>query len=352
MGTGLVGDLEWDDETHVVTGVVAGTHEYDTRVWLTPSTHGWRPVRSLCTCPVQLKCKHGVALLLELTAEDVEDGLVEQPDPWERQLEALLPESPRTGAAVLPVALQFDVDERGVLSGQRLQVRLATPGMRDGSWVAGDVRWRTIATAPRVSPAQRDVLAPLAQIITWAPYGASTDSWADLGTVDNPLLWHQLRAIRDAGVPLLTKRARGTVVLGPTTRIGLVARPTDGASSSTARSTSATVRGRSPAGCWARSERSACSSSTVTYSTSRRSTRRCPLRTPPHCAASPRCRCPPTPCPSCARSICPISRPSRRCAIRSSWSARSRCSALSCCAPPGTTRRPASSRSTGSGGTP
>ncbi|KXO89320.1 DEAD/DEAH box helicase [Tsukamurella pseudospumae] len=226
VGTGLIGDLEWDDEKHLVTGVVAGSREYDTKVWIAPAGDRWRPVRSHCTCPVAMNCKHGAALLLELTAEDVEDGVVEQPDPWERQLEALLPHTPRTSAAVLPVALQFDVDERGVVSGQRLQVRLATPGMRDGSWVAGDVRWRTIATAPRVSPAQRDALAPLAQLITWSLYGV--DAWADLGMVDTPLLWDQLRAVRDAGVPLLLKKARGSVILGPPTRLGLVARSSDG----------------------------------------------------------------------------------------------------------------------------
>ncbi|CAM3839660.1 DEAD/DEAH box helicase [Tsukamurella ocularis] len=226
VGTGLIGDLEWDDEKRLVTGVVAGTREYDTQVWIEPGGSGWRPVRSLCTCPVALNCKHGAALLLELTAEDVEEGVVEQPDPWERQLAALLPESPRTSAAVLPVALQFDVDERGVVSGQRLQVRLATPGMREGSWVAGDVRWRTIATAPRVAPAQRDAIAPLAQLITWSLYGV--DAWADLGMVDTPLLWDQLRAVRDAGVPLLSKKARGSVILGPPTRLGLVTRSVDG----------------------------------------------------------------------------------------------------------------------------
>ena len=226
VGTGLIGDLEWDDEKRLVTGVVAGTLEYDTQVSIAPTAHGWRPVRSICTCPVQMNCKHGAALLLELTAEDVEESEIPQPDPWERQLAALLPEAPRASAAVLPVALQFDVDERGVVSGQRLQVRLATPGMRDGSWVAGDVRWRTIATAPRVAPAQRDVLAPLAQLITWSLYGV--DAWADLGMVDTPLLWDQLRAVRDAGVPLLNKKARGSVILGPPTRLGLVTRSVGG----------------------------------------------------------------------------------------------------------------------------
>ncbi|KXP12856.1 hypothetical protein AXK57_00990 [Tsukamurella pulmonis] len=226
VGTGLIGDLEWDDEKRLVSGAVAGTREYDTQVWVEPGGSGWRPVRSLCTCPVALNCKHGAALLLELTAEDVEESTAEQPDPWEQQLAALLPEAPRTSAAVLPVALQFDVDERGVVSGQRLQVRLATPGMRDGSWVAGDVRWRTIATAPRVAPAQRDAIAPLAQLITWSLYGV--DAWADLGMVDTPLLWDQLRAVRDAGVPLLNKKARGSVILGPPTRLGLVTRSVDG----------------------------------------------------------------------------------------------------------------------------
>ncbi|GIZ96477.1 DNA helicase [Tsukamurella sp. TY48] len=225
VGTGLIGDLEWDDEKRLVTGVVAGTREYDARVWIEPVGGGWRPVRSLCSCPVALNCKHGAALLLELTAEDVEEASVEQPDPWERQLEALLPETPRT-VATLPVALQFDVDERGVTSGQRLQVRLATPGMRDGTWVAGDVRWRTIASAPRVSPAQREALTPLAQLVLWNLYGV--DAWADLGMIDTPLLWDQLRAVRDAGVPLLTKRPRGTVILAAPTRLGLVARPESG----------------------------------------------------------------------------------------------------------------------------
>jgi superfamily II DNA or RNA helicase len=221
VGTGLIGDLEWDDEKHLVTGVVAGSREYDAQVWITPAGASWRPVRSLCTCPVHMNCKHGAALLLELTAEDVEEAAVEQPDPWERQLEALLPANPR-GIATLPVALQFDVDERGVTTGQRLQARLATPGMRDGTWVAGDVRWRTIATAPRISPTQREALAPLAQLVVWNLY--HVDAWADLGMVDTPLLWDQLRAVRDAGVPLLTRRPRGTVILAPPTRLGLVAR--------------------------------------------------------------------------------------------------------------------------------
>lgn len=82
VGTGLIGDLEWDDEKRLVTGAVAGSREYDTRVWVEPGGSGWRPVRSLCTCPVALNCKHGAALLLELTAEDVEESTVEQPDPW------------------------------------------------------------------------------------------------------------------------------------------------------------------------------------------------------------------------------------------------------------------------------
>ncbi|WP_019200853.1 DEAD/DEAH box helicase [Tsukamurella sp. 1534] len=223
VGTGLVGDLEWDDEKRLVSGVVAGAREYDTRVWIEQVGTRWRPVRCICTCPVALNCKHGAALLLELTSEDIEDSAVEMPDPWQRQLDSLLPEKPRAVSATLPVALQFDVDERGVTTGQRLQVRLATPGMREGSWVAGDVRWRTIASAPRVAPAQREVLAPLAQLVLWSLYGV--DAWADVGMIDTPLLWEQLRTVRDAGVPLLTKKPRGRVLLGPATRLGLVAHP-------------------------------------------------------------------------------------------------------------------------------
>ncbi|MDF0588886.1 SNF2-related protein [Tsukamurella sp. 8F] len=224
VANGLIADLEWNAEDKLVTGVVAGTHEYETRVWLTRSGGRWRPVRSLCSCPVSLNCKHGAAILLELTAEDVDDAAPAQV-PWERQLEALLPASPRT-ASTLPVALQFDVDARGTYSAARLSARLVMPGMREGSWVAGDLRWRTVAGNPRLPEAHRDALTGLAQLAMWSVYGA--DTWVDLTAIDSMMVWDQLERVRDAGVPFLAKAARTTVLLLGPVRLGLVAQPVDG----------------------------------------------------------------------------------------------------------------------------
>ncbi|GAA4390151.1 DEAD/DEAH box helicase [Tsukamurella soli] len=225
VSTGLIADLEWEPEKKVVTGIVAGTREYETRVWVSRSGQRWVPVRSLCTCPVGLSCKHGAALLLELTTEDV-DGAGPAAVPWEKQLEALLP-GPTPTATVVPVAVQFDMDARGTYSGARLSARLVMPGMREGSWVAGDLRWRTVAGSTRIPAPHREPLTALAQLATWSVYGA--DAWVDLGSIDTPMLWEQLRAVRDAGVPLLAKAPRTEVILGPPTRLGLVAGPVEAA---------------------------------------------------------------------------------------------------------------------------
>jgi superfamily II DNA or RNA helicase len=222
VGVGLIADLAWDPENKLVSGMVAGTEDYQTRVSLKSGRDGWLPIQSLCSCPVSLKCKHGAALLLELTPEDLQAA--DQPiNQWERQLEGLLPESGRAPTALIPVGLQFDVDERGMTSGKHLLMRLAVPGMRDGSWVAGDLRWKTVTTAARVAPRTREALSGLAQVITWSTYGV--DAWADLSMLDTPLVWEQLRHAVDAGVPMLGRRARDRVLLCPATRIGLVARP-------------------------------------------------------------------------------------------------------------------------------
>ena len=87
-------DVAYDAATHRLTANVKGSGAagsgrwYSTAVHLTaPAADGsTRPLRSMCSCPVGLNCKHAAALMLFVSAQASQDESIPA---WRRQAEDL-----------------------------------------------------------------------------------------------------------------------------------------------------------------------------------------------------------------------------------------------------------------------
>lgn len=107
---------EVDDEGDLdIRGTVAGSTSapYSTYLSVGQAEHGlW--VYSRCSCPVAEACKHAVALLISVRADQERTSYAAGNRRWERQLTSLLDElDERTGPAgardLTPLALQLDL---------------------------------------------------------------------------------------------------------------------------------------------------------------------------------------------------------------------------------------------------
>lgn len=216
------------DEGRLLLATVSGSRPkgYQTLVRHVPSlgpgeasAHGpGRDWSGRCSCPMQVDCKHVVAVLL--TARELGDSPEEAPAApasWERQLADLVSDS-EDGAAgqasAAPLALQVETVARTTRywpgSGQpsRLRLRPLVRG-KSGRWVKTGASWRELENRygrVEVDPDQREALVSLAmrararQPGYLSSYSEPQIYLDDLG----PGGWTALRTVRDSGVVLVS----------------------------------------------------------------------------------------------------------------------------------------------------
>ncbi|MGY1741138.1 MULTISPECIES: DEAD/DEAH box helicase [unclassified Blastococcus] len=216
---GRVLDIDYRVATRRMSAAVAGSGGllYQTTASYDPIAGRWR---GQCSCPVAADCKHVAAMLIaaqdggvRVRADSYVPAAAPPPSPaWERALIDLV-EDPVSARPVLPMAVQFQVEER---AGRPASVRLQplVPGARS-RWVRTGVSWRNLPYERHTSRDQAHVSALLGlhQAVRGAEgyvYGAEPPVLLETA---GPGLWPALRRAVDDGVTLLTKRGEPVRVL-------------------------------------------------------------------------------------------------------------------------------------------
>ncbi|GAB2735113.1 DEAD/DEAH box helicase [Nocardioides pakistanensis] len=191
-----------------------------------------------CSCPVGEGCKHSVALLLAVRAEQVseqETGGAGGRRRWERQLASVLDELeavPPDTAALRPLALQVELSRRTAPSSFRgwaassgpargaLRIRPLQRGARD-NWVRSGVSWHDVQAAgsPRRGhpPEQAAVLAEMLAAYRAAQrnlYFGGGDTHLTLASF-GPSLWGLLGRCAEVGLELVPGAGLQRVTVHP-----------------------------------------------------------------------------------------------------------------------------------------
>ncbi|WP_394770728.1 SNF2-related protein [Lacisediminihabitans sp.] len=253
---GAVLETHWDAEANILTGTVRGTRPqpYQCSVLLASTPGGrLRPTSSICSCPVDVDCKHVAATLLANNAAQVRgldqvqaaSGLVGATPAtgsagWKTALSDLAgssPASPR-GAAHTPMALQFELREQLPRSRSRWNGPTARPagavvdptathrlGVRPvirsktGNWVRSNITWNSLAYLSNrleLEPRQQLWFAQFAALhrATRETYSGQEADWLYLDDFQSPLLWRLLDDAREIGISLVGSKKDVSVSVG------------------------------------------------------------------------------------------------------------------------------------------
>ncbi|MEJ5912846.1 DEAD/DEAH box helicase [Pseudokineococcus sp. 1T1Z-3] len=245
----------------VLLGTVVGERSYSTLV-RRDDDGSWS---GRCSCPVGSDCKHTAALLV--AARGQTQGGAPAPAPpepglagWESALAGLVPGDEDHGRGT-PLGLQVELLDGQPAQGRpgqghrgqggrgggrrpqapvrrpagpdvRVRLRPVLPGRRPGTWVRTGAAWRDLqhSWAHQWRPAERAALLALQQVHppSRTPYGFGYQDVPVHLDDFGPLLWHLLRQVREAGVPLVPAAGLAAVSLAPPARLGVDVRRAPG----------------------------------------------------------------------------------------------------------------------------
>ncbi|TXN31959.1 DEAD/DEAH box helicase [Lacisediminihabitans profunda] len=263
---GSVVETHWDADAEILTGTVRGTrpHPYQCSVLLASTPGGRvRPTSSICSCPMEVDCKHVAATLLVNNAAQVRrfdrvqvasglaggssasvtDTPVGTPatgsPAWKTALSDLAggPSTPRA-AAHTPMALQFELREQLLRSRSRWNGPTARPagaavdqtathrlGVRPvirsktGNWVRSNITWNSLAylgNRLELEPGQQLWFAQFAALhrATRETFSGQEADWLYLDDFQSPLLWRLLDDARVIGIPLVGSKKDVSITVG------------------------------------------------------------------------------------------------------------------------------------------
>ena len=225
----------WDPDSDALRGVVRGQEQkvYNAAAFFS-LTRG-RPAEfelGECSCPVEINCKHVVALVLSaLVPGPPEPTRPEsrQPAAWEQSLDSLLSPagSARRGTKPLAIELalaagpgQTRLGQTGRQAPMRLIARLVRPG-KNGGWVGGDLSWGKLDML-RHSGGYRDEQVGLLRELYvlyqaragrggYYGYSYGDDRSIELSSVGSRQLWPLLDEAAAVGLRLVYPGQRGVV---------------------------------------------------------------------------------------------------------------------------------------------
>lgn len=227
--------MEWDDAEFALSGLVRGSgrQAYHVAVYFDPDPDGGLSFDTgECTCPVQMDCKHVVAVALAAAASTATgpsdrsgpSPLRPQPD-WERSLlslfepAALAAADARGGA---PLAIELSLSTPGsstvgcAAPGTPATPRLLARVVRQGKtgWVSGGMSWSGLASLHHQG--HRDshlrLLRELYALSRSAHgqqgyfYGYREDKTIDLASFESRQLWSMLEEADSIGLRLVHTR--------------------------------------------------------------------------------------------------------------------------------------------------
>ncbi|WP_204807469.1 DEAD/DEAH box helicase [Mycobacterium riyadhense] len=225
--SGRVVHCLWKPDDASLVGTVRGDRgrTYTTIAELSPDLTGiWSVTIGLCTCPLQVNCKHVAAILI--VAAGITNTCAQRTPSWRQSLDALLPTASPPDADTTPLAIELNLSE----SGPTLDARLVRPGKR-GGWVGGDLSWTRVTMLRHYR--HPDAHVQLLQEF-YAAYRASaanstgyySHSYSDVKTIsllkfESPQLWPLLDEARRIGVRLVQPRTQHEVPPYATSRLCL-----------------------------------------------------------------------------------------------------------------------------------
>jgi superfamily II DNA or RNA helicase len=262
---GAVVETHWDADARILTGTVRGTRAspYNCSILLAPATGEFsRPTSSMCSCPVDVDCKHVAATLLVSNTAHVRehdgvqgasglvaggvgveggsrnraDGAVSEAAGWKTALSALSALSTQYAATGhTPMALQFELREQLPRSRSRWNGATAKPagaksppgaGLRlgvrpvilssTGNWVRSNITWSSLAYLSNrlgLDPAQQRWFAQFAALhrAVRETYSGQEADWLYLDDFQSSLLWHLLESARELGIVFVGSKKDVTV---------------------------------------------------------------------------------------------------------------------------------------------
>jgi superfamily II DNA or RNA helicase len=261
-------ETHWDAEAGILTGLVRGTRPqpYRCSVLVAPAPGGRsRPTSSICSCPMDVDCKHVAATLLvnnaaqvrRLDQVQVASGLVATAGAapaWKTALSGLTgasAPSPGPGAQHTPMALQFELREQlprshsrwngptarpaGAAIDGRAEYRLGVrPVIRSktGNWVRSNISWNSLAYLSNrleLEPRQQLWFAQFAALhrATRETYSGQEADWLYLDDFQSPLLWRLLGDAREIGIALVGSKKDVSVTVGARAELSIDASASD-----------------------------------------------------------------------------------------------------------------------------
>ncbi len=188
----------------------------------------WNAESGSCTCPVEVNCKHAVAIVVAAAARATKKpAQLAPPAPaapaWRQSLDALLPSAPTNDCAGIPLAIELSLSANGPMAS--VDARLVRPAKR-GGWVAGHLSWSRLdalrhyghpdahvrllqefyATYRRSGPN-----SPGYYRYSYAGYRYSDGKTISLLQFESPQLWPLLDEAREVGVRLVQARPQQEV---------------------------------------------------------------------------------------------------------------------------------------------
>jgi superfamily II DNA or RNA helicase len=222
--TGRVSDVHLDEEAMTISGRVRGSYRdaYSTTVRLADPEHGPSAHRGHCSCPVALDCKHAAAVLIVARGQAAIASHLERPA-WEKALGRLVSApDPVPIAAVVPLGLEFEVQEipayRGYPGRRELRARPVKQG-KSGKWIRSGISWDDLDYFTRAHPAEhRDLLLQIrAATGPSARFVYPKSPWISLSTVTSGI-WSLLSAADEVGLSLVSPGSGDDPVHRATTR--------------------------------------------------------------------------------------------------------------------------------------
>lgn len=243
---GRVLRASWDAASETLNAeVFGGAHApYRCRVRF----RGGAIAGSACSCPVQHSCKHVVAALL--VGPEAHAAPSARSTPSWRKLVPRAAERKQDPPAPLALGVEVrtrparTVDRWGAAAAETatprqlvrepgevmLAVRPLVRSSSTGRWVQGDATWDAVRRpGGRFAPEQARWFIDFLAIARDSLLSGTAGEWIVLDRVESPLLWQQLRALPDAGIPLIATQKHTRVRLAERAVAGLhVATAEDG----------------------------------------------------------------------------------------------------------------------------
>ncbi|KQP57443.1 DEAD/DEAH box helicase [Agreia sp. Leaf283] len=264
---GAVVDVSWNADTRVISAFVQGSapEPYACSVTLGTTGRGFRPIFSMCDCPVGIDCKHVAAALVDTNARAMKP-LVASPARPEASVAADWKSVLGTAVGIagagadagaiaevdspgsVPMALQFELRERAtrthdrwrgptstsasprsspaVAATRRLGVRPVVRSASTGAWVRNNLTWGTFmhqANRMNLDPAQHRWFAEFAAVqrASRATYTGQDLDWIYLDEFASPLLWHLLDEAERLGIALVGVKKDASVAVARRASVGL-----------------------------------------------------------------------------------------------------------------------------------